>query len=418
MASLKQQTAEMLEILQISTEPNVRYSMASPYDGDIEIPDEPFAEPVSRLRRLALEGDLKFTWRNTLFHPDLTHISIINIARASLPTMDELLGCLSRCPLKELVLRNCFPASSASVTAPSADKHRSVNLAALQLLAVEGNPVEIADLLRRVRLPASCSVGLIDRYVWRDRPTSVMLESLDVQIDSVLASPHALREPRLQYGQTDRPECHWSLTDESSSPPKNGDEEMRGPFSLSLDILPVSTTSNIIRAMGIFATAFLQVTRLYPLHSLTTLSICTTSTLVASEDAWIVILRELQRVEGLDVEGACCYTFASAFSNISEDAQALPRLKRLAVTHAHLSYPLGRAGLAMKLESALVKRKAIGASALSLELEYCHVSLAQLEKLERALGGHVEVKGSPDAWGIGEDEDETSVDESDSAVSE
>ena len=58
-----------------------------------------------------------------------------------------------------------------------------------------------------------------------------------------------------------------------------------------------------------------------------------------------------------------------------------------------------------EVESALKERMKHGAPALTVGLGYCHVSPAQLQKLEEASGHAVEVWGHPDTWGVGESSD-------------
>lgn len=394
----KRQTVEMLEVLTIRMELQERHSMLPP-PINVELADEPFAQPAVRLRQLILVGDFQITWRTfKLFSSHLTHLHL-RISKSSLPTTEELLGCFRKCPLEELCLEYCLPVIPAAATlAPLPEHYQLTDLPMLEVCIFQGKTLEVTDLIRRLRIPESCRVLLMNTHMRTAISTSIMSAALATAIDHICASRPRYQSPRMRFSQVHYSGCNLALEDSSPAP------FAKGTFAISVEVYPVITTeADIDRSIEILATAFSHITQSYPLGSSKRLRVACVASAVATEDAWLVTLRAAQSLEVLEVEGACCYSFARAFALLAGDTEALPHLKTLIIMHAHLSYPLGPGALALQLESALTERRRIGAVGMSMKFQHCHVTAKQLHKLEDALGREIEVSGEPNAWGVGEE---------------
>ncbi|KZV70493.1 hypothetical protein PENSPDRAFT_651492, partial [Peniophora sp. CONT] len=321
--------------------------------------------------------------------------------------MDQLLICLGACPLETLVLEDCLPIlSSRTALAPLPQDFMRVGIPTLAAFRIAGHSLEVADVVRRLRLPIDCYIGIENRHVWPTLPFMATLRALTTEVDAVLLDRATLQSRGLHIKHLDHNQCCWKFT--TMNPPPRAAGKCINAFSntaiVSLQSSPNSGTPDGLRRDAIlFAHAFVYVTRLYPLGHLTEMDIVSVSSYLLTCDIWLGMLRELRCLKFLRVQGRCCYDFGSAFSLLSDDNQVLPCLEKLWICQAHLSYPIGPAGLAVELESALVKRNRNGALALRLELQRCHVFPAQLAKLEEATQHAVVVVGEPDTCGVGEE---------------
>ncbi|KZV70494.1 hypothetical protein PENSPDRAFT_752549 [Peniophora sp. CONT] len=416
--TLKRQAADILEVLRLYMFTEATPSLGVPMT-TLDLPDTLFAGHAPRLQELVVKGQFALSWHNQLFSSRITRLHLSRLLRPLSQSMDDLLELLRTCPLEELLLDDCLPSRSTPLAlAPLPENYPLVDIPTLRVLGTSDIAIRVADLFRRLRIPANCQIFFNNRHLWHSNNASsaTTSEALATEVDLVFATRSTLRKCALSIAQRHFNECTWHFHElgppAPSAPLRDEMVEPRVEFALALRSDPGPTTlDEVVRDAAAYAGAFSRITPLYRLNFLHMLSISAISAALISLDVWLVTLPELHRLVVLQVKGQCCYSFATALALLSDNRQTLPFLRKLEIFHAHLAYPLGPHGLAIELESALVRRKSINASAPYVEFKHCHISPSQLRKLEEASGQAIDVTGDPDTWGVGEDDENEEIGE-------
>ncbi|VDC07863.1 unnamed protein product [Peniophora sp. CBMAI 1063] len=407
-AAFGQQGADLLEHLHLSNVEEQKITLGASIS-TIELPDRLFARPTSRLRRLIMNGRFRITWRSQLFASHLTHLCLAISDSASVPTMDELLSCLRACPLEVLLLHGCLPRHATQTpVVPLPDGHPFVDIPTLRVIRLSDLAVNVANLLRRLHIPADCRVELGNQHEPHSA-SAATTEALATEVDHVLSrSSYASQDLSLQVMQYRPYNCTWTLSKlktESSGSSGDASGYLIGPRSFTLTLesqMRPTTFEEHIRNTNTFSGALIRISPLYHLGSVRILSIQALNPLLITRESWVVLLRELRRLEIIQVSGHCSYTFGLAFALLAPDQQIAPYLRQIDIRHAHFGYPLGPSGLSIQLENAFHMRNEVGALRPNVEFWNCRISPAQLFQVETALGGRVLVTGDPETWGVGD----------------
>ncbi|KZV70505.1 hypothetical protein PENSPDRAFT_651503 [Peniophora sp. CONT] len=335
---LQQQVVDKLEVLHLHNVDEVSASLSLGLAmTTIELPDAIFARPASRLCELMIQGQCTLSSRNHLFSSRLTHLRLTGLSRSPFNTMDELLGCLRTCPLEELFLESCLSSHTTQMTLPPLPKgYMLVDMPTLRSFAIVDFTMRIADLFRRLRIPARCRFQIGNGHRWHSDNASAaaISEALATEADLVLATRLTLQNPVLIISQRQFNECVWRFYDLESPTPlvsfRDEIAEARYEFTLAMRSHPKATTmGEMMRDADAYAGTFSRVMPIYHLDSLHILSISAISGSLISLDTWLVTLRELHRLVVLRVKGPCCYNFATALALLSDNHRCFHAFKNL-----------------------------------------------------------------------------------------
>ncbi|VDC07851.1 unnamed protein product [Peniophora sp. CBMAI 1063] len=412
-----QQDASSLEELHMLKLPDEEVSSPGGLVSAIQLPDQPFASLTPRLRILSLQGYIRFHWCNQLFTSPLTHLRLLLPGNTSFPTMDELLGIIRRCPLEQLVLVQCLPQRPTQIgltTLP--DDYTLADVPTLRYILLRDAAADIADFLRRIRIPADCHIEVGNEHVWHavnvaDIATTV--EAVAIEVGCVMSTrSNESKGHALIITHTRDDICRWFR---SNLRPSSGIvhhftmEHMEPrPFVMSLALRPPGTNPDEQRRDVLaLARAFDRITPLYHLESIHVLAISSGGADLVSLATWLDLFDGLRRVEIIKAHGIPCHTFGLALGRSFRDPLVMPHLWKLEVGYIHLGYPKGPGQLSKALEEAFHWRNEVHDLKLSVEFDNCHISAAQLRRIQKASDDRVIVSGNSQTCShLSDEEDE------------
>lgn len=383
---LKPHSANSLEVLRLYTN--------NESSEEIRLPEQMFSGPTARLRQITLSGPFNFSFHNSIFSADLTHLSLSHVRRHR--RSSDLFNLLARCPLQVLSLTASLPIPTGFTDHSESTPKDKLCLDSLKRCYIEDEAATIARFMRRVAIPPACYVSL--------HTSNAVVEAMDV-LHSLVQISRAIEELCISRSVA----LHHSELHYTQDPGAPLHFVFKGQ-------LPGSSHSTLELSLG--GTADLAVFRRHPgpgrLDDVTAgvfvniplVNECTNSSIrelhirircSISSIMWFG-LSSRTALERINISGPCVYGFVDTLK-ISADS-VLREVRDITLGHADLSMssPRNSQNTTARLEAFLLRRKERDMLVPRITLSHCRVSAEQLAVLETASEQVVQCAGEPDIW--------------------